>query len=153
MTHLDFAQSLEKNVRIFFIIYLLLRLHTTHIIHITHTAITPAYVNPCIPSPCGPYSQCREINLQAVCSCLENYIGSPPHCHPECVVSSECPLDKACVNQKCVDPCPGVCGQNARCNVRNHSPICTCSSGFTGDPFVQCHLIPRKSKSFLLNLC
>lgn len=105
------------------------------------------YVNPCVPSPCGPNSQCREVNGQAVCSCLPTYVGSPPGCRPECVVSSECPLDKACANQKCVDPCPGVCGQNANCRVNNHSPICSCSPGYTGDPFSRCYPIPRKIKS------
>lgn len=67
---------------------------------------------PCHPSPCGPNSQCREINGQAVCSCVSTYIGSPPSCRPECVVNSECLLSEACVNQKCADPCPGSCGQS-----------------------------------------
>jgi hypothetical protein len=100
--------------------------------------------NPCQPSPCGPNSQCREVNGQAVCSCLPNYIGTPPGCRPECVGSSECDLSKACVNQKCVDPCPGTCGLNARCQVINHSPICSCQSSYTGDPFTRCYPIPRK---------
>lgn len=106
----------------------------------------PVYVNPCQPSPCGPNSQCREINEQAVCSCLAEFIGSPPACRPECTSSSECPADKACVNRKCVDPCPNVCGQQAECRVRNHNPICTCISGFTGDPFTRCYRQPRKKK-------
>jgi hypothetical protein len=59
-------------------------------------------------------------------------------------VSSECPQNRACVNQKCVDPCPGTCGLNARCEVINHSPICSCQAGFTGDPFTRCFSIPRK---------
>lgn len=103
---------------------------------------TPA--NPCHPSPCGPNSQCREINEQAVCSCLSNYIGSPPNCRPECTASSECPQDKACIKQTCSDPCPGICGLNAECRVINHSPICSCISKFTGDPFTRCFPIPRK---------
>uniref|UniRef100_A0A8D8VM32 Neurogenic locus Notch protein n=1 Tax=Cacopsylla melanoneura TaxID=428564 RepID=A0A8D8VM32_9HEMI len=94
--------------------------------------------NPCQPSPCGPYSVCRESNGHAVCSCQTGYIGAPPACKPECMVSSECAQDKACVNQKCVDPCVGVCGVNARCQVINHNPICSCTAGFTGDPFVRC---------------
>lgn len=101
--------------------------------------------NPCQPSPCGPNSQCREINTQAVCSCLVNYIGSPPSCRPECLVSSECFLTKACINQKCGDPCSGTCGLNTNCQVINHSPICSCLPQFTGDPFTRCQLIPRKS--------
>lgn len=94
--------------------------------------------NPCIPSPCGPNSQCRVVHEHAVCSCTPGYIGSAPNCRPECVVSSECAQDRACVNQKCVDPCPSTCGQNARCQVVNHNPICSCSPGYTGDPFIRC---------------
>lgn len=97
-------------------------------------------VHPCNPSPCGPNSQCREINGQAVCSCVPGYIGSPPTCRPECITSSECNLDKACVNQKCIDPCPGTCGIGAKCQVVNHNPICSCQTPHTGDPFVKCVL-------------
>jgi len=112
--------------------------------------VIPVYQEPvevkdvCNPSPCGPNSQCREINGQAVCSCLPTFIGSPPNCRPECTVSSECPQDKACVNRKCVDPCIGTCGQNAVCRVVNHSPICSCTEGYTGNPFSRCYPIPRK---------
>lgn len=109
--------------------------------------VPPTPTNPCIPSPCGPYSQCRDVNERAICSCLENYIGSPPACRPECTISSECFLDKACVNQKCVDPCRNACGQNARCQVINHNPICSCSVGYVGDPFIRCH--PEESKTFV----
>lgn len=104
----------------------------------------PEPAQPCTPSPCGPNSQCRVVNEQAVCSCLPNYLGNPPNCRPECVVSSECSLDKACVNQKCADPCPGTCGINAQCKTINHSPVCSCQSDFTGDPFTRCFPIPRK---------
>jgi hypothetical protein len=101
--------------------------------------------DPCRPSPCGPNSQCRAINDHAVCSCQVGFIGTPPSCRPECVVSADCPQDKACVNQKCKDPCSGQCGTNARCNVVNHNPICSCTPGFTGDPFVNCR---KESKHF-----
>lgn len=100
--------------------------------------------NPCQPTPCGPYSQCRVVNGHAVCSCQTNYIGTPPSCRPECMVSADCAQDKACIKQKCIDPCPGTCGLNARCQVVNHNPICSCSPGFTGDPFVQCIKEERK---------
>lgn len=94
--------------------------------------------NYCSPSPCGPNSQCRVINNHAVCSCVTGMIGAPPQCRPECVVSAECSQDRACVNQKCIDPCPGTCGANAQCKVINHNAICSCSPGYTGDPFIQC---------------
>lgn len=100
------------------------------------------FKNPCQPNTCGPNSQCRELNKQSVCSCLPNYFGSPPGCRPECTVSSECSLNKACINQKCTDPCPGTCGLNAQCKVINHSPICSCPEQYLGDPFIRCILIP-----------
>jgi hypothetical protein len=99
-------------------------------------------VNPCNPSPCGPNSQCRAPSGLAVCSCLTGYMGAPPSCKPECLVSAECPQNQACVNNKCTDPCLGSCGLNARCQVINHSPICSCPPGQTGDPFRSCYPIP-----------
>lgn len=101
--------------------------------------IVPSY--PCIPSPCGPNSLCKENNGQAMCSCLPLYIGTPPGCRPECVTSSECAQNRACINQKCIDPCPGTCGQNAYCQTINHHPICKCSPGYTGNPSTYCSLI------------
>lgn len=100
----------------------------------------PVERNPCQPSPCGSNSQCREINGQAVCSCIPGYVGSPPSCRPECVTSNECPQNEACNNQKCRDPCPGTCGVNAKCQVINHNPICSCPSRYTGDPFIRCQI-------------
>lgn len=101
-------------------------------------------INPCQPSPCGLYSQCRESNGQAVCSCLPTYIGAPPSCRPECTVSTDCAINLACENTKCVDPCPNSCGQGTTCRVVNHSPICMCKLGYSGDPFTRCSFIPRK---------
>lgn len=101
-------------------------------------------IDPCQPSPCGPYSNCRIVNGHAVCSCQQNYIGTPPTCRPECTSSVECPQDKTCLNNKCQDPCPGTCGLNARCQVINHNPICSCPAEYTGDPFVRC--LKEKSK-------
>lgn len=100
----------------------------------------PPPSNPCQPSPCGNYAQCRELNGAAICSCLSDYIGNPPSCRPECTSSAECPLNRACINQKCVDPCPGPCAVSAECRVVNHSPICVCPDGMEGDPFISCTL-------------
>jgi hypothetical protein len=102
-------------------------------------------------SPCGPNAQCRNKNGAAVCSCLPNYFGSPPNCRPECVVDSDCDFSKSCLNMKCKDPCPGTCGTNARCQVVNHSPICSCNVGYTGDPFVRCVYEERKKKKSILS--
>lgn len=109
-----------------------------------HFSEDPPTTNPCSPSPCGPNSQCRESDNHAVCSCLSGYIGTPPSCRPECIASGECSPVEACINQKCINPCVGSCGIGARCEVINHSPICSCREGQTGDPFKSCHDIPRK---------
>lgn len=98
--------------------------------------------NPCNPNPCGPNSQCHETKDIAVCSCLPEYKGSPPTCRPECSTSSECPLNKACNNYKCINPCNGACGIRAMCEVVNHNPICSCPIDYIGDPFTRC--IPKR---------
>lgn len=105
--------------------------------------------NPCIPSPCGPNSDCRVVGDSSTCACLAQFIGSPPNCRPECVSNSECPSNRACINQKCQDPCPGVCGQNALCNVVSHTAMCTCAAGFTGDPFTGCTVPPVRQMDYI----
>lgn len=94
--------------------------------------------SPCTPSPCGPHSICRVMNDRAVCSCSPGYQGTPPYCRPECLVSTECEAHFACIHQKCNDPCPGLCGLNALCQVLNHNPICSCPRQYVGDPFTHC---------------
>lgn len=97
-------------------------------------------INPCQPSPCGPNSECRPIGESPSCSCLKDFNGSPPNCKPECISNSECPSNLACINLKCKDPCPGLCGSNAECRVISHSPMCVCLIGYNGDPFTQCSI-------------
>lgn len=111
---------------------------------LTETSI----VDPCNPSPCGPSSHCRASNGLAVCSCVTGFKGSPPSCRPECIVSSDCPRNRACSNQKCIDPCLGACGLSAQCSVINHNPVCSCFEQFIGDPFVQC--IPQRKKNYFV---
>lgn len=101
-------------------------------------------IDPCSPSPCGPYSICRITSGHAICSCQEQYFGTPPFCRPECMVSSECMPNKACINQKCVDPCIGACGNSAKCTVVNHNALCSCPPNYTGDPFVHCFFEKRE---------
>lgn len=108
--------------------------------------------NPCIPSPCGPFSECRNAGGIPSCSCSVRYIGTPPNCRPECTVSSECPSNLACIAEKCTDPCPGSCGIGAECNTINHIPTCTCPIDYTGDPFRICTLKPPPPTSKTLSL-
>lgn len=106
---------------------------------------------PCNPSPCGANAICKERNGAGSCICLPEYFGDPyTGCRPECVTNSECDRKKACVNNKCRDPCPGTCGQNAECSVINHTPSCTCLPGYTGNPITACHMPPpSKIKKFI----
>lgn len=101
--------------------------------------------NPCLPSPCGPNSNCRVVGQTSACSCLPNYIGRPPQCRPECTIDSECPANLACINERCKDPCAGSCGISTVCTVVNHSPVCTCQYLYTGDPFTGCYPVPSKN--------
>lgn len=109
------------------------------ILVVTHDEV----MNPCEPSPCGNNAVCKERNGAGSCSCLPEYIGNPYEgCRPECIYSSDCPSHRACIRNRCQDPCPGTCGQNAFCQVINHSPTCNCISGYTGNPMSYCNVIP-----------
>ena len=96
-------------------------------------------IQPCNPSPCGQNAECIERGVAASCKCILDYIGNPYiECKPECTVNSECPNDKACVNKKCKDPCPGICGVHATCSVTKHIPQCACDPGYFGNAFIAC---------------
>lgn len=95
----------------------------------------------CNPSPCGANTKCDD----GVCSCLSEFSGNPYiACRPECVLNTDCPMDKACVRNKCVNPCIGTCGQNAICTVFNHIPMCSCTPNTSGNAFVIC--LPIKGR-------
>jgi len=91
--------------------------------------------DPCNPSPCGYNAECNN----GVCTCLLEYQGNPyMGCRPECVINNDCPQKEACIKNKCKDPCPGICGQNAICDVYNHIPMCRCPEKMSGNAFIQC---------------
>lgn len=125
--------------------------HTYNKTHVlTILAKPPDIRTPCVPSPCGANAICKEYNGAGSCSCLPDYIGNPYEgCRPECVLNSDCPSNRACIRNKCQDPCPGTCGQNADCQVVNHLPSCTCIIGFTGDPFQYCSPAPPERKAMI----
>lgn len=107
-------------------------------------------LTPCIPSPCGANAICREQNGVGSCTCLPEYVGNPyENCRPECILNSDCSSNRACIRNKCQNPCPGTCGQNANCQVVNHLPHCTCYPGYTGDPFKLCNIIQEQRECYL----
>lgn len=94
--------------------------------------------NKCDSLPCGPNADCSN----GVCTCLPEFKGNPYiGCRPECVLNSDCPRDRACLQRKCLDPCPGACASNALCTVINHVPMCRCPTGMEGNAFVRCTTI------------
>lgn len=115
-------------------------------IPITADLVEREPINPCQPSPCGPNSICKVAGESPSCSCLPEFIGTPPSCRPECLTNNECPFNLACINKKCKDPCPGVCGANAECRVVSHTPSCFCITGYIGDPLVQCSVEPPRTE-------
>ena len=120
------------------------------IIIILATSPRPEIIDPCRPSPCGTNAVCNERNQAASCSCLPGLQGNPYiECKPECTINQECPTNLACMQQKCRDPCPGVCGVHATCSVNNHYPICRCEPGYTGDAFSSC--VRKTTRMYLCN--
>lgn len=110
-------------------------------------------LEPCNPSPCGANAVCKERNGAGSCTCLPEYYGDPySGCRPECVQNSDCDRSRACINNKCKDPCPGVCGLSAECRAQNHAPMCFCINGYTGNPADVCRLIePGMIIRFFIN--
>lgn len=111
-------------------------------------------LKPCEPSPCGSNAFCRERGGVGACQCLSGYFGNPYEgCRPECLVNTDCPLNKACSQMKCIDPCPGTCGVNAFCQTNNHMPNCICQAGYSGNPFSHCRILQeRKFTCFPSNI-
>lgn len=98
--------------------------------------------NPC-KAGCGINAECHVINHIATCNCIKDHIGNAlVKCSSvqtkTCILSSECGLDMACIDQQCVNPCIGSCASKADCRVEFHTPICSCPNGYSGDPFIEC---------------
>lgn len=103
---------------------------------------------PCDVHPCGSNAMCSNTPTGgAKCTCPPDYVGDPyASCRPQCVINSDCPRSRSCVNNRCISPCSGACGVDSECRVANHRPVCTCREGFTGDPYNLCRPIPVISK-------
>lgn len=94
----------------------------------------------CETVQCGANSVCLERNGVLTCVCKPEYYGNPYlACRPECVLNTDCPNNRACINSKCEDPCAGACGVGALCDCVNHVPVCFCPPEMTGDPFFSCY--------------
>ena len=59
----------------------------------------------------------------------------------ECRVDNDCPVNRACINENCLNPCLNSerpCGRGAECLVEFHQARCVCSAGLQGNPLVAC---------------
>ena len=87
----------------------------------------------------------------AVCPVSLESVGSPADSFTyfstflvfqgECKIDTDCPDNKACINNQCLDPCNvyDPCGKNAQCETTSHRPVCRCPSGWAGDPHTECY--------------
>lgn len=104
-------------------------------------------VSPCIlGDACAANAECYGDNHRAACRCLPGFDGNPLlRCERvECRIDTDCPSDRACINQHCINPCANSpCASNAVCHVRNHNVACRCpESTPIGNPLVYCERQP-----------
>ena len=79
------------------------------------------------------------MQVQKQAKSRQSFQSFPLNFLDECQVDNDCPLDKACKSQECVDPClTTICGTRAQCEVDFHTAICVCPPGLQGNPLVAC---------------
>ena len=92
--------------------------------------------------PCGGEAICTAISHEAVCSCPPGLEGDPyVTCFEiDCRSDFDCPAEKACYNNHCIDPCSisNPCVQPAECTVVDHVVNCDCPPGFEGSKGTSC---------------
>ena len=100
-------------------------------------------INPCLVNdPCGTNAECYTRDNRAECRCPSGYRGNPmDSCHiVGCYSNNDCPTDKRCVNEQCVNPCiyDSDCSPRAECRAQNHMAVCKCAPGLIGNPYIDC---------------
>lgn len=103
-------------------------------------------INPCIlGDPCSRSAECYGTNHRSQCRCPPGYAGDPfDRCERiECRSDSDCPNNRACLQQRCIDPCSSLadppCAQNAICYAQNHAAGCQCPPHLPqGNPMSYC---------------
>ena len=93
-----------------------------------------------------PFGACERQEPLSKFGCREDvecsfgYICERGSCIEGCRSDKHCTPDQACYNGICKNPCelPNACGVNADCSPNAHRPVCSCHTGFVGDPQVEC---------------
>lgn len=109
----------------------------------THACVQHSCVPACSPTltTCGKGAECHGVNHRGICECLPGLGGNP---RVACVLlgcrsNTDCPTNKACINNKCENPCAfNVCTNQTECNVYNHAVECACPPGYRGNLEVGC---------------
>ena len=117
----------------------------------THLCQQEKCIDICMKIPCGNNATCRAVNHRRDCRCPAGYEGDPQvkcelsdkYREEGCTADIDCPINLACLNDRCRDPCDAQpCGDNAECLIRESLPfkttICKCKPGFQGDAYTQC---------------
>ena len=123
-----------------------------------HGCLEEKCVDLCVVlSPCVHPAVCRVVDTlpirTMVCECPDGYITDDatggcrtlPPIVSGCERDDECSDPTACINAVCRDPC--ACGTNARCDIVDHRPVCTCLPGYYGNPEVACVIVGCQSDS------
>ena len=94
---------------------------------------------------CSKTAKCTAKNHHPICKCPSGTEGDPMVlCSPVgCTSNDQCTPSEACINGACSSPCSSQarCGPNTKCEVENHSPVCKCVTGTSGDPVTGCTAI------------
>lgn len=101
-------------------------------------------IKACTTDTCAPNADCVAVQHRALCQCKHGYSGDPNFCTLlECSSDPECPNDKSCINNKCVNPCLETvrCGKHEICSVYNHQAECACLSGYVGNINTGCTML------------
>src|SRR5699024_5348276 len=82
----------------------------------------------------------QTTDCQADNECPFGLICNFGSCVEGCRSDDHCVPNEACINGQCRSPCelPNACGLHADCSVNAHKAVCSCHSGFIGDPLIEC---------------
>lgn len=105
-------------------------------------------IDGCATVLCGRNAECTSINHEPQCTCKQGFRGNPNDdrvgCQQiECETDSDCSNEKFCENYMCKIGCliNNPCGHNALCSAEQHTTVCYCQPGFTGDAYTGCTVI------------
>lgn len=95
----------------------------------------------CREHSCGKNALCLANKHRSFCSCPSGFSGDPEkECKLyDCTKNEDCSSDEECTTEgKCKNICQNVCGLNAICRPINKMAQCSCPSGYTGNPKIEC---------------